>query len=108
MFLSSVLWNFTSTFTQAIKDVNNGTYGTHGYNLTLKNGGISLLKTKYIPAGVWAQIQPAKAGINQRQDQDPGDDDQGRCREAAQVGRSIRRPWRPTGATGGARTKDLS
>ena len=63
VFLSSVLWNFTGVFTQAIKDVNNGTYGTHGYNLSLKNGGISLLKSKYIPAGTWSQIQTAQVSI---------------------------------------------
>jgi len=63
VFLSSVLWNFTGVFTQAIKDVNNGTYGTHGYNLSLKNGGISLLKSKYISAGTWSQIKTAQASI---------------------------------------------
>jgi simple sugar transport system substrate-binding protein len=63
VFLSSVLWHFTKTFTQAIKDVNNGTYGTHGYNLSLKNGGISLLKTKYIPASTWSAIMTAEKGI---------------------------------------------
>jgi simple sugar transport system substrate-binding protein len=63
VFLSSVLWNFTRTFSQAIKDVNSGTYGTHGYNLSLKNGGISLLHSKYIPAATWAQIQAAQAKI---------------------------------------------
>ena len=63
VFLSSVLWNFTGTFTQAIKDVNNGSYGTHGYDLSLKNGGISLLKSKYIQAAVWSQIQAAQAKI---------------------------------------------
>ena len=63
VFLSSVLWNFTGTYNQMIKDVNAGTYGTHGYNLSLKNGGISLLKTKYIPAPVWAQILAAQAKI---------------------------------------------
>ncbi len=63
VFLSSVLWNFTGTFTQAIKDVNAGTYGTHGYDLSLTNGGISLLKSKYIPAAVWSQIQAAQAKI---------------------------------------------
>jgi basic membrane protein A len=62
--LSSVLWNFTNAFKSAIGDVNNGTFGVHGYNLTLKNGGISLLKTRYIPAGLWSQLQHAKAGIN--------------------------------------------
>src|SRR5438874_1278838 len=63
VFLSSVLWNFKGVFTQAIKDVNNGTYGTHGYNLSLKNGGISLLKSKFISAGTWSQIQTAPASI---------------------------------------------
>jgi basic membrane protein A and related proteins len=61
--LSSVLWDFKGTFKQAIKDIDAGTYGTHGYDLGLKNGGISLLHSKYIPASVWAQIQKAKAQI---------------------------------------------
>jgi simple sugar transport system substrate-binding protein len=63
VFLSSVLWNFTNAYNQALSDVKNGTFGTHGYNLTLGNGGISLLKTKYIPASVWSKIQSAKQGI---------------------------------------------
>src|SRR3954470_4106997 len=63
VFLSSVLWNFTTTYTQAIKDINAGTYGTHGYDLNLKNGGISLLKTRYIPAKTWAEITRARAKI---------------------------------------------
>lgn len=63
VFLSSVLWNFSKTFTQAVKDVNNGTYGTHGYDLNLKNGGVSLLKTKYTSASVWAQVMKAKQQI---------------------------------------------
>ena len=63
VFLSSVLWSFAKTFTQAVKDVNAGTYGTHGYDLNLQNGGVSLLKTKYIPASVWAAIQKARQQI---------------------------------------------
>ena len=63
VFLSSVLWDFTKQYKAAINDINHGTYGTHGYVLTLKNGGVSLLKTKYIPSAVWAQIQKAKAGV---------------------------------------------
>src|SRR5438132_4243683 len=63
VFLSSVLWSFAQTFTQAVKDVNAGTYGTHGYNLDLQNGGVSLLKSKYIPAGTWSQIQTAQVSI---------------------------------------------
>lgn len=61
--LSSELWNFTGGYTQALKDIKNGTYGRHGYNLDLANGGISLLKTSYIPASVWSEIQKAKQQI---------------------------------------------
>jgi simple sugar transport system substrate-binding protein len=63
VFLSSVLWDFTATYKQAIKDIEAGTYGTKGYDLNLKNGGIALLKTKYIPASVWAQINAARTKI---------------------------------------------
>jgi basic membrane protein A and related proteins len=62
-FLSSVLWNFTGVFKQAINDVNNGTYGTHGYNLSLKNGGISLLRSKYVPAATWSQVQKVQTRV---------------------------------------------
>jgi basic membrane protein A len=61
--LSSVLWNFTGVFEQAIKDVNGGTFGVKGYNLTLANGGISLLKTSYAPASTWALVTKAQKGI---------------------------------------------
>ena len=61
--LSSELWNFQDAFTQAVKDIKDGTYGRHGYNLDLANGGISLLKTSYIPAGVWSEIQAAQQKI---------------------------------------------
>jgi simple sugar transport system substrate-binding protein len=65
--LSSVLWSFTLAFKQAIADIKAGTYGTHGYNLTLANGGISLLKTRYISAGLWTQIQATQAKIQSGQ-----------------------------------------
>jgi len=60
--LSSVLWDFTSVFKAAVADVNAGTYGTKFYTLGVNNG-VSLLKTKYIPASVWAEIQKAQKGI---------------------------------------------
>ena len=63
VFLSSVLWNFTGAYKQALSDIKAGTFGVHGYNLTLGNGGISLLQTKYIPASVWSKIQTAQQGI---------------------------------------------
>ena len=63
VFLSSVLWNFGGAYKQFIKEIDNGTFGQQGYDLTLANGGVSLLKTKYIPASVWSDIQTAQKKI---------------------------------------------
>jgi basic membrane protein A and related proteins len=61
--LSSVLWNFTTAYKTFITEIQNGTFGQQGYNLTLANGGISLLHSKYISASVWSQITKAQSGI---------------------------------------------
>ena len=61
--LSSVLWDFTNAYKQFIKEIDSGTFGQKGYDLTLANGGVSLLKTKYVPASVWSEIQTAKTKI---------------------------------------------
>ena len=61
--LSSVLWDFTNAYKTFIKEIDSGTFGQKGYDLTLANGGVSLLKTKYVPASVWSEIQTAKTKI---------------------------------------------
>jgi simple sugar transport system substrate-binding protein len=61
--LSSVLWNFAGAFKTALASIKNGTFGVHGYNLTLANGGISLLHSRYIPSSVWGKIMAAQRGI---------------------------------------------
>ena len=58
-----MLWNFANVDKLIIGDVEHGTFGTHGYNLTLGNGGISLLRSKYISASLWAKITAADKGI---------------------------------------------
>jgi simple sugar transport system substrate-binding protein len=60
--LSSVLWDFTQIFEQALADISAGTFGNQGYDLNVSNG-ISLLQTQYIPDDVWAEIETAQAGI---------------------------------------------
>lgn len=60
--LSSVLWDFTQIFEQALADINAGTFGEAGYDLNVSNG-ISLLQTQYIPDDVWAEIETTKAAI---------------------------------------------
>ena len=60
--LSSVLWDFSKVFKQAIADINAGTYGTKFYTLGLNNG-VSLLQTKYINGPTWKLIQKTRKGI---------------------------------------------
>jgi simple sugar transport system substrate-binding protein len=60
--LSSVLWDFTDIYTQAIADIGGGTFGAANYDLTVTNG-ISLLETDKAPAEVWAEIATAQEGI---------------------------------------------
>jgi simple sugar transport system substrate-binding protein len=54
--LSSVLWNFAPIFKRAVRDIENGTYGTHLYSLN-DSTGISLLKTPYIKPSLWNLIE---------------------------------------------------
>jgi simple sugar transport system substrate-binding protein len=61
--LSSVLWNFTTAYKTFISQIQNGTFGQKGYNLTLANGGISLLHSKYISPSVWSKISTAQKGV---------------------------------------------
>jgi basic membrane protein A len=59
--LSSELWDFAPIYTQAIKAVNAGTFGTT-YFLDAKNG-LSLLKTNKAPASAWAKVAVAQKEI---------------------------------------------
>lgn len=59
--LSSELWDFTQIYTQAIKDVNAGTFGKT-YVLGANNG-LSLLKTNKAPASAWSKVSAAQNRI---------------------------------------------
>jgi simple sugar transport system substrate-binding protein len=63
--LSSVIWDFSRIFTQAIKDVNNAKFGKLNYFLTVRNG-ISLLRTNKAPASAWNKVAQARSGILSR------------------------------------------
>jgi simple sugar transport system substrate-binding protein len=61
--LSSVLWDFAGSYTQALADLAAGTFGQQGYTLDAANGGIKMLQTDKIPAETWTAIETASAGI---------------------------------------------
>ena len=61
--LSSVLWDFSGTFEQAIADINAGTFGNQGYVQDVGNAGIALLDTEHISADAKTAVDAAKTGI---------------------------------------------
>jgi simple sugar transport system substrate-binding protein len=61
--LSSVLWDFSGTLSQAVADIDAGTFGTENYVLNAANGGITLLETDHITADGAAAVAAAAAGI---------------------------------------------
>lgn len=61
--LTSVLYDFSGAFKQAIDDVNVGFFAGEHYLLHLGNGGISLLRTPGIPDDVWQQVEKARLAI---------------------------------------------
>ncbi|HTW25646.1 MAG TPA: BMP family protein [Acetobacteraceae bacterium] len=61
--LSSVVWNFEPVFGTMVAGLENGDFGVHKYQPNLKDGSISLLDTKHIPAAIWAEIEKTRQGI---------------------------------------------
>ncbi len=60
--LSSVIWDFTEIYEQAIADIGDGSFGAEGYDLNVANG-ISLLRTDKAPAEAWAAVDEAEPGV---------------------------------------------
>lgn len=61
--LSSVLWDFAPILSEAIADINDGTFGQENYSLNIANGGLALLDTPNISDGARAAVEAARAGI---------------------------------------------
>lgn len=62
--LTSVLWDYTPTYLEAIADVVAGDFGTHDYTLTVDNGGLLLQETDNLTPAILAAVEAAKAGIS--------------------------------------------
>jgi simple sugar transport system substrate-binding protein len=61
--LSSVVWNLTPVYAAMIADIKADKYGSRNYDINLKDGSVTLLKTSHIPADVWTQIEALKKDI---------------------------------------------
>lgn len=61
--LTSVLWNYKDTYVQAIKDIENGSFGTKSYELTVANGGLTLQQSANLSDDMQAAVADATSAI---------------------------------------------
>ena len=61
--LSSTAWNLAPIWTAMINDIDNGSFGTNSYDLSLKDDSLKLLKTNHIPEDVWQKVKTARSMI---------------------------------------------
>lgn len=61
--LTSVLWNYAETYKQAIADIEAGSYGSAGYELTVENGGLTLQESDLLTAEIQAAVKTASDAI---------------------------------------------
>ena len=61
--LSSVLWNMEPVYSAMVDDLNNGTFGTVGYEISLADDSVELLKTTHISDEVWSEVMALRDEI---------------------------------------------
>jgi simple sugar transport system substrate-binding protein len=61
--LSSVLWNMVPVYSAMVEDLKAGTFGTKGYQISLADDSVQLLKTSHIPDDVWADLMKVREKI---------------------------------------------
>ena len=63
IYLTSVVWDYLPAWEAAYAAMQAGAFGKEIIYIDLKNNGIGILKTQYIPDAVWTEIEAAKKGI---------------------------------------------
>lgn len=61
--LTGIFWDFGAVYSEAIEDVEAGTFGEDNYVMNLANEGVDLIQTDHIPDDVWAQVEEAREAI---------------------------------------------
>lgn len=61
--LTSVLWNFAGAYRDAVTDIENGTFGTKDYVLTVANDGLTLQDNNRLSDEALAAVAAAREGI---------------------------------------------
>lgn len=61
--LSSVLWNMVPVYSAMVEDLKADTFGTKGYQISLADDSVQLLKTPHISDDVWADLMKVREQI---------------------------------------------
>lgn len=61
--LTTIVWDYTSTYVQAVKDVAAGTFGTVNYDLNVSNRGLYLQDTTQMTTAMKDAVQTATSAI---------------------------------------------
>lgn len=61
--LTSVLWNFDTAYADAVADVEEGSFGEEGYELTVDNGGLSLQESDQLTPEIQEAVDAAAEQI---------------------------------------------
>jgi simple sugar transport system substrate-binding protein len=61
--LSSVVWDLEPVYTAMIEDLNDGTFGTVGYEIGLADDSVVLLQSEYIPPATWTELMEVRQAI---------------------------------------------
>ncbi|MBJ3774918.1 putative B6 ABC transporter substrate-binding protein [Acuticoccus mangrovi] len=61
--LSSVMWDMTPVYTAMIEDLEDGTFGTKSYAISIADDSVKLLKTPQIPDATWDELMALRQDI---------------------------------------------
>ncbi len=61
--LSSVLWDMVPVYTAMVEDIKADTFGTRGYQISLADDSVRLLKTPHIPEDIWGDLMKTRDDI---------------------------------------------
>ena len=61
--LTAVVWNLVPVYSAMVEDLKAGRFGTHPYSIRLADGSVRLLHSRYIPDGVWSDIETQRNRI---------------------------------------------
>ena len=62
------LWNMEPVYGAMVEDLKSGSFGTKGYQISLADDSVQLLKTDHIPGDAWDELMGLREQIRRRRD----------------------------------------